>query len=511
MSVESVSHKVIRNSVFNSIGRIWATGLAFVLTPYIVRRLGTEQYGMWVLIFAWLSYVGLLDLGLGEAVIKYVAEYAALKNWADARHLMGTGLAFYLVLSICLAGITWGLRIPVLTIFKIPISHWEESVVVLLCAVLSLCLANVAGLFQSALIGIQRMDVLNLIAIVTTSVNGLATVAVLETGHGLMGLALVTAGTPVLKAIVLWAAVGHLERELRVPNFALDWRNIRMLLAYGIRIQITNLGAVVNLEAPKLLLGYFLGLSFVTAYDIGFKVAYSLASLLMVLLVAIVPAASQLATHDDQTPVRQLYRWATRYIVLLASPLGGLTIVCAPAILLVWMGPGYEASIGVVRALTVVFTFSIVLTGVGTAVARGTNRPGLETRYALVVIAAQLALGVLLVTQFGMTGVLMATVIATLLGSSYFLRTLHRYLGEPILSFVRQGFAVPVLGCLTAGGLTWLVGIQLHADLLPTTRLGGLIKLLIQSAAFMITYVAVVVKAGYAGLHSQTVSPASPT
>jgi len=511
MPLELVLYKIIRNSVFNSIGHIWATGVAFVLTPYIVRRLGAEQYGMWILILAWLSYVGLLDLGLGEAVIKYLAEYAALKNWVDARQLMGTGLAFYLMLSICLVGITWGLRIPVLTIFKIPLSHWEESGVVLLCAVLSLCLANVAGLFQSALIGIQRMDALNLIAVVTVSVNGLATVVVLETGHGLIGLALVTAGTMALKAIVLWAAVGLLKRELRILSFAFAWRKVRIFLAYGTRIQITNLGAVVNLEAPKLLLGYFLGLSFVTVYEIGFKVAYSLASLLMVLLVAIVPAASELATHDDRMPVRQLYRWATRYIVLLASPLGSLTIVCAPALLLVWMGPGYEASIGVVRALTVAFTLSIVLTGVGTAVARGTNRPGLETRYALVVIAVQLALGILLAMQFGMTGVLMATVIATLLGSSYFLYTMHRYLGESILSFVRQGFAVPVLGCLAAGGLAWLVGIQLYANLLPITRLGGGITLLVQSAAFMITYAAVVVKAGYISLHPQTVSATPPT
>src|SRR5580658_915521 len=42
--------------------------IGFVLTPYVIRKLGSEGYGIWTLLFSLISYYGLLDLGMRSAV-----------------------------------------------------------------------------------------------------------------------------------------------------------------------------------------------------------------------------------------------------------------------------------------------------------------------------------------------------------------------------------------------------------------------------------------------------------
>ena len=49
----------------------------FFLTPFVVRHLGTVQYGLWILAVSTVSYLALLDLGLRSAVIRFVSKAEA--------------------------------------------------------------------------------------------------------------------------------------------------------------------------------------------------------------------------------------------------------------------------------------------------------------------------------------------------------------------------------------------------------------------------------------------------
>src|SRR3989441_8680764 len=69
-------------SLFKSIGSNWAVTImtivmTFVLTPFIIHRLGTEAYGTWALITSITGYLGLLVLGVPMASVRYFSEYVA--------------------------------------------------------------------------------------------------------------------------------------------------------------------------------------------------------------------------------------------------------------------------------------------------------------------------------------------------------------------------------------------------------------------------------------------------
>ncbi len=47
----------------------------FLLTPFTLGVIGTDAFGLWSLCLAVIGVLGLLDLGLGTAAVKAVAEH----------------------------------------------------------------------------------------------------------------------------------------------------------------------------------------------------------------------------------------------------------------------------------------------------------------------------------------------------------------------------------------------------------------------------------------------------
>lgn len=93
-----VSQKIIRNTVFNLLGRAWGLLVILALTPFIIAHLGVERFGIWMIVEALISQFGLLDFGFSTSFIKYIAEYFAKEDFKKINEVINTGFIFY---SIC--------------------------------------------------------------------------------------------------------------------------------------------------------------------------------------------------------------------------------------------------------------------------------------------------------------------------------------------------------------------------------------------------------------------------
>ncbi|MCX5707980.1 MAG: hypothetical protein NTY14_03245 [Candidatus Omnitrophica bacterium] len=77
MNKESLAQRMMKNVIWNFIGQIWMVVLAFFATPFIVRSLNVNFYGIYTLVGVIIGYFSFLQFGLGTATVKYVAQYFA--------------------------------------------------------------------------------------------------------------------------------------------------------------------------------------------------------------------------------------------------------------------------------------------------------------------------------------------------------------------------------------------------------------------------------------------------
>ena len=65
-------------------------GIAFALTPYIIKQLGVAGYGIWSLMIGVIGYMGLIDIGIRGSVGRYINHYMALKDENAVSQVVGT-------------------------------------------------------------------------------------------------------------------------------------------------------------------------------------------------------------------------------------------------------------------------------------------------------------------------------------------------------------------------------------------------------------------------------------
>src|SRR5712691_11098433 len=73
-AIEITGKLLARNWILNLAGQAVPLVVGLVTIPYLIRGLGTERFGVLSIAWVLLGYFGLLDLGLGRATTKFVAE-----------------------------------------------------------------------------------------------------------------------------------------------------------------------------------------------------------------------------------------------------------------------------------------------------------------------------------------------------------------------------------------------------------------------------------------------------
>ena len=96
----------VLNIVTSYLRFIIAMVVVFFMTPFIVSKIGVDQFGLWSLIFAVVGIFGLLDLGFATAAVKYMGEFTGSDDRAGRNQVLATLLVIYTSLGlICLGAV----------------------------------------------------------------------------------------------------------------------------------------------------------------------------------------------------------------------------------------------------------------------------------------------------------------------------------------------------------------------------------------------------------------------
>lgn len=99
----------IKNSVFNVADVILYPFLFFLSIPFFIKHLGSESFGLWMLMNTILITSQVLNIGLPPSLVRYLSLYRSQNKLQDVGKTVGTGISVSLVFM--LAGIFSGIII----------------------------------------------------------------------------------------------------------------------------------------------------------------------------------------------------------------------------------------------------------------------------------------------------------------------------------------------------------------------------------------------------------------
>ena len=486
---EATSKKLIKNTIFTSVGSFWGYALSFILTPYIVHKIGIERFGIWAIANTAIHFFLFLDLGIGSSFVKYIAEYNTKKDYKMINEVINTGLIFSLFFCFCVFLVSMLLKNFVMTLLKFSPELYGDVLIAFLGVLAVFIINYIFTVFKSTLYGLQRMDIVNIIYVIVSVPGTIGLILFLSLGFGLKGLiynSIIVAIVTVLSyAVCAYRLLPQMAFSLRFVNRKM----FKKLWNFGFKVQIAGFSEFVNSSLDKLLLGYFMNVTMVAFYQLGSRVASTACNLPSALLPAVEPASSELDASEDARALNNLYTRGTKYIVFLAFPLSLFVITNALPIMHFWMGKaGYEKSALAIQVLTIGYSFFLV-NSVGRLMARGMGVPQFEMVSALIILGLNIVLSVTLIILFGFVGALIGTSVSAIVGSVFFMNRFHKHIKRTITSFLGDVYLKPIIACILAFLLSLAIGFLFHIlGFSPSGRVGFLIYLVLKGSVFSGAY-----------------------
>ncbi|WP_370081512.1 polysaccharide biosynthesis C-terminal domain-containing protein [Streptacidiphilus sp. MAP12-16] len=387
------------------------------LTPYLIRHLGLDRFGVWSLILLLLWTFTSLDGGVSASLARFYAFHGARGDRTGTGRLVLGSLALFTALGLLLSGLCV-LLAPAASLLHIPPQLRGEAVEVLRFLGPLVTLALVTNSATSLLQANARFRGLAGVTLCSCAVYAAGVVLVIGHGGSLTALAAVTA----LRFVVLLAggfvlAARHvaIHRPLLPPS-----RERRDFGGYALRMQLSGLTVFLNGEIDAFVIAAVLPIRFVGIYAAGLQAASAVRSLP---LYAFPPILTRMTTgfarHGLPGAVREFHRLQSRWLPAVLA-YGAVSTAAVVFAVPVWLGPGLRLSGVVAATLLAGYTVHVALTGMRTCLVRAIGRPGLETRYSWFATLVNTALTVPLALLFGVVGVVAATAVGLVAGSLYF-------------------------------------------------------------------------------------------
>jgi O-antigen/teichoic acid export membrane protein len=448
----SSAAKIIRNTVFNTMGRLWVIGVAFFLTPYVIHKIGVELYGIWAVVGVVTGYFGLLDFGVATSLVKHVSECDARKDSEAMNRVIHTSFLFYSCFGVVIAVLGLAFTNYFLRWFNIPENYLEQARSVFLLGVLVYAASHLLNTFRAVLNGLQRMDITNKISVTLSVVSIAGTVFFLEMGYGLFGLMVNNAIVYLAGGVMSGVIALRLLPEVKVLPLCFDPKLLVKLVKFGLQIWTAGIASLFHFQFDKLLLAHFSGLSAVAFYDVASKIVTHAREVPLFFSSAIMPAAAELSALKDRKKLEELYFRTTKYMLVSGVAIGSPVIMFAQPFIDVWVGPGFEKTVATTQILMVGYFFN-TLTASGYFILNGIGKPEYGMRSSLVATLSNCILSTVLIIHVGYFGVVLGTVISMVTAAAYFIAMVHKEIQKPVFSFWPRLLAAPLASALLAGVL----------------------------------------------------------
>jgi O-antigen/teichoic acid export membrane protein len=446
--MQDLKEKAIRGGAVRLAAQVANLSLRMGALVVLARLLSPEDFGLVGMVTA---LTGVLtwfrDFGLSAAVVQR----------SDITNDQHSTLFWINVLI--------GALLALLTLAAAPAvaSFYHEPRLFSVTAVLGTAfLFNAVGIQHSALLQRQmRFTAMAAIGMVSLAIGTALAIGGAAIGFGSWALVAMSVTTPLVASIGFWLAAGWL------PGLPRRCAGIRSLLHFGGTLTLNNVIAYIGLNADKVMIGRFLGVDALGIYGRAFQLAnIPIDNLNFAVGEVAFSALSRLQNDPDK--LRSFFLTGFSFVLGLTLP---ITIACAlfaDDIVLVLLGPKWQASTEIVRLLAPTIAVSAVINPMTWLI----NSLGLVRRSLNItlVFAPIMILGCALGLPYGAAGVAFAySAVAVLWVVPHVAWCLH---GTPIsLRDVAPAVIRPLAAGLVAGAVGYAVRLMCGGDLSPLPRL----------------------------------------
>lgn len=431
-------------------GLVASTVISAIGTIILARLLGAEDYGLYAIAITAPNLITIFrDWGVTTAMIKYTAQHNSENNTSKVRSIFVSGLLFEITLGLILSVLSFSLSGFLAASFNRP--EIAPLIQIASFVVLTGALINTA---TAAFTGMEKMHLNSIMLIIQSIVKTTLIIGLVILGLGTKGatigytIAVLVAGLTGL--LFMWTLYRTLPKptngKLEIPS------TIKMMFKYGLPLSIGAILAGFQVQFYNYVMAiYVTDNAAIGNYSVALNFVVLITFFASPVTTMLFPAFSKIDYRKDHEMLKNIFQYSVKYAALIVVPVTAMIIALSqPAINTIFENKYAQAPL-FLALLSITYFYSALGNLSAANLINGQGQTTFNLKLTVLTAAIGFPMGFLLISQYGVIGLIVTALTAGLPGLILSLRFVKKHYGVSVdwVSSAKILFSSAVAAVLT--------------------------------------------------------------
>ena len=373
--------------------------IGFLLTPYLIAHLGKGNYGIWVLVGSLLGYYGLLRLGIGAGIMRYVPFYIGGDDSKSISEVVSTGLAIFMLVGLVIFAVSMLVAEPIARFYK---SGPELASLVRILGIAA-AFACPAYILDACIRAHEHWIAANFVTIASAVARALGLAGCVYFGYTIIEMGYVVLAVTAFSMALMCVVFVQSCPGIYLRPSLVKLSSARILLSFGILTTVIGLVYTLTLQGHSLIIGKVISLEAVTIYAVAVILIRNIRQGLLAPARVFWPRFAYLDGRNHSAEIASLFLRGTRFTAIFASGIMFITFVLGPSFISLWIEGDFRAAYPVLLLLAAGYLIECSQAIMGPFLG-GTGRQGVHAIFAAVEGTIGIGLSIILTWRLGLVG-----------------------------------------------------------------------------------------------------------
>lgn len=394
---------------------------SLLITPFVLRLLGQNEYGVYQLCTSIISYLSLFQVGLEATYIRYYIKYDVENRRKEKAELNGMILIIFGLISVITTIVGFILISNVEVVFgtRITQNEYQLARTLLKYVVASAVLTVFTAPFSALVTAHEEFVFQRFLNFLTTLLRIGITILLLTWGYRSIALVFISTAVTLLNLILnAFFMITRIKIEISFSRF--DFRLFCEMCSFSFFISLQSIMDILNWQIDRILLARFWGTVAVSVYSVGAQFNSILVSLCATVTGLFTPKVNQMvAERQPNSALTNMMIRIGRLNFMISVFILSSFIFFGKPFLEIYAGTGYENSyfVAVFLMAPVVLPLSMDL---WFHIARAEGKHKTSTSVFVAVAFLNLLISIPLCKRYGEIGAAAGTCIGMFIANDVF-------------------------------------------------------------------------------------------
>lgn len=391
--------------------------VGLIYTPYMLRMLGQSEYGLYSLAASIIAYLTVLDLGFGNAIVRYTAKFRAEGKQREQEEMFGMFFILYIGIGAIamIAGSVLSLNVENMFSRAMTDTEVSRTRIMLWLMTFNLAFTFPMSIWGSIMSAYERFVFQRIVSIVRSVLNPVVMILLLVVGYKAVAMVVVTTLFNVATLLVNWWYCKYrLTIKVRFAKF--KWGFLKEVSIYSFWIFLNAIMDRIYWSTGQFVLGIYKGSVAIAVY----AVAIQLESMYMMFSTAIssvfLPKVTSMVTKgSSDEEISDLFIRTGRIQYIVMAYILSAFVVFGKQFIILWAGDDYADAYYLTLMFFVPLTVPLIQ-NLGILILQARNQMKFRSMLYIVIALCSLGLSIYLAQIYGGYGCAFATGMALLIG-----------------------------------------------------------------------------------------------